>query len=541
MEKILLENMFAEEKRFIESTRELTKQEKNLKCVDGRIIGTGRADYTRGATSYDLVVEGKKFSLIDIPGIEGDESKFEAIIKEALERAHVIFYVNGSGKKIEQATLEKIKKYMHDGTSVYAIFNVHCKAKKERIEGIDKSYSDELELVYKQQKEIVVQTEKELKDFLGKNFKESLLMNGLLAFSAVAFDDTGSSSVIIDVDKNLRNDQLKYLLEYSDDVIRMKSECGINHVIDVINDKVKNFEKTIYEENIKKLKNRLQEMIRKIEELRGEEVKKIKGFISVYNDFQTDCRNAKDDFIQRINHVGYYSVADAFANVRDDLFNMIESDGGKTRTEDIQDYFDCHKNDIIKNIQNGVNRKIQEAQKDYDEAIGEAEKRLINDLNREKNKFEVQLEGINISLNASFGDALKYSLGDLGGLVARTAGLAMSGAALGSVIPGIGTLIGGIAGAILGILSSIWNFFASEATRINRAKEKLQRNLEEQIDIVSEGLSKELKKMNYEDEINKGYEQIYEKAELQKVALKNAEKLLDDVIFDLKLNYKKIM
>ncbi|MCQ2518147.1 MAG: hypothetical protein MJ119_05230, partial [Lachnospiraceae bacterium] len=100
-------------------------------CVDGTIIGTGRSDYTQGSTMYNLTIGDKRFALIDIPGIEGDESAFEAIIKKSLEQAHLIFYVNGSGKKIEKESLLKIKKYMQDGTSVYAVFNTHCKAKKE--------------------------------------------------------------------------------------------------------------------------------------------------------------------------------------------------------------------------------------------------------------------------------------------------------------------------------------------------------------------------------------------------------------------------
>ena len=62
-------------------------------CVDGTIIGTGRSDYTTDSTTYNLIVKDKKFALIDIPGIEGDESAFETIIKRSLERAHIIFYV----------------------------------------------------------------------------------------------------------------------------------------------------------------------------------------------------------------------------------------------------------------------------------------------------------------------------------------------------------------------------------------------------------------------------------------------------------------
>lgn len=183
---------------------------RNLGCVDGAIIGTGRSDYTQGSTMYNLIIGNKKFALIDIPGIEGDESSYEDIIKKSLEQAHMIFYVNGSSKKIEEESLKKIKKYMHDGTSVYAVFNVHCKAKKERIASIDRPYSDELDDAYKKQDEIISQTEGELVSFLGKNFKGSISLNGLLAFCSVAFNNQNKTTIKEENEKYLRGDRFNY-------------------------------------------------------------------------------------------------------------------------------------------------------------------------------------------------------------------------------------------------------------------------------------------------------------------------------------------
>ena len=118
------------EQSFCRTLCRLTEMEHNMGCIDGKIIGTGQADYTKGSTAYTLFVDDNAFALIDIPGIEGDERKYKEIIKASLAKAHVIFYVNGSGKMIEKDSLEKIKAYMHDGTSVYAIFNVHIKGQK---------------------------------------------------------------------------------------------------------------------------------------------------------------------------------------------------------------------------------------------------------------------------------------------------------------------------------------------------------------------------------------------------------------------------
>ena len=528
--------------QFIPSYEHLVLIERNRGCVDGKIIGTGRADYTQGSTVYDLSIGEKKVALIDIPGIEGDESKYEEVIRDALDKAHAIFYVNGSGKKLEQATLEKVKKYMHDGTSVYAVFNVHCKGKKERIPGIDKTFAEELDVTYRKQEEIISQTENEINTFLGKNYKGSLSLNGLLSFCGYAIEPSGRTTIVDEKDKNLRVDQKKYLKEYSGEITKLRDNSHIGLVQDIISDKVENFETYIYNENIKKLKNRLYEMITKIDDLKTSEISKIKGFIKVYNEFESNCYNAKEDFIQTMSHVGFNAASDAFSDVKAELFQMIETDKGKTDFKKIQRYFNSHKDEIISKVQNFLNSKIEQAQRDYEEAIEDARQRLIKDFEREQTKFEIFLSAGTVVLDDTFANALKYNLKSFGGDLFRVGSLAFSGAGIGSLIaPGIGTAIGAVAGVILGVLSSFWNFFASEATRINIAKEKLQCAIDEQIDEVSENIKLEMKKLDFVEKINTSYDQIYNQAEKQKASLEYVERLLNNISMDLKKNYKKVL
>lgn len=51
--------------------------------MHGSIVGDGQSDYTKEAFEYTLNIDGRKVTLIDIPGIEGNEKKFEILIKEA--------------------------------------------------------------------------------------------------------------------------------------------------------------------------------------------------------------------------------------------------------------------------------------------------------------------------------------------------------------------------------------------------------------------------------------------------------------------------
>jgi len=84
---------------------------------------------------------------------------------------------------------------------------------EERIPGIDKEYSEELDDAYRKQSEIIRQTEDELISFLGKNYKGSISMNGLLAFCAMAFGNEGRTSIKEEKEKNLRRDQGKFVKE----------------------------------------------------------------------------------------------------------------------------------------------------------------------------------------------------------------------------------------------------------------------------------------------------------------------------------------
>ena len=498
--------LLEQEERIISRFGALLNMEVNKGCVDGTIIGTGRSDYTQGSTTYDLIVNNKTFALVDIPGIEGDERRFETIIKDSLDTAHTIFYVNGSGKKIEKATLEKIKKYMRDGTSVYAVFNVHCKAKKERIPEIDQSFSQELASAYMKQAEIIHQTESELKSFLGQNYKGSISLNGLLSFCGLAITNNRKTTIVDEKDKNLRTDQEKYLKEYSFDVDAMVKDGRIGTIVDTIKEKVDHFESYIYDENIKKLKSRLQLMCDKVEGLEKAEKIKIISFKNLYDEFESNCYNAKEDFIQTICHVGFNAASDAFADVKADLFQMVETQKGKTKDKDIQGYFDKHKDKIINDIQNNINTRISQAITDYDISINDARERLLKDFEREQIKFVISLPNNKLPLNNTLSDAFKYSWKTFKKDAFRAGSLAFSGGSIGSLFcPGIGTAIGAFAGAILGVLSSIWNWFASEESKINKAKSKINQAIEEQIEEVEKNIKEEMIRLDYESKIEESY------------------------------------
>ncbi len=536
-----LERLCQAEIKLLKSQSDFLAIERNFGCVDGDIIGTGQADFTQDATYYNFRLKDKVFTLIDIPGIEGNEVKYKEIIRNSLEKTHVIFYVNGSGKKIEKDSLEKIRDYMHDGTSVYAIFNIHCKAKLERLEGIDKTYTEELMDAYtnKDITKVISNTEDELKSFLGDNFLGSIILNGLQSFCSCAYKNN-KSTIIDNQEKNLNNDQNKYLKEYKGDIALMKTQSQITEVSKVIEDKIDKFDEYIYQENIKKLRNRLSEASARIKTLKEQESKKIKEFDNYYIDFESRCTDAKETFLLELNHIGQNAVEDAYEPIRAELFEMIENDKGKTESESIKNYFEKNKDRITDSIQDKVNKNFERAQNEYRESLQDAQNRLKKDFERSLTKFEVSMNAQGLTLDTSFLTALKYDAKDFGKHAFSVGSLIVSGAFVGNLAGPIGALVGGIIGGIVGILFSIWNTFASTQTKINRAKSKLDSTLNDQIYELSTMLKTEIKRLNVEDKILEVHNQIIESIEIQRKGLKKVDKLLCDISISLEKKIKTL-
>lgn len=546
--KTVVNDFIDTEESFFLSLSNINSVESRLCCIDGKIIGTGRPDYTQSSTEYSLFVDNNEFLLIDIPGIEGDEGKFKEIIKASLMKSHVIFYVNGSGKKAEKDTLEKIKNYMHNDTSVYAIFNVHCvvqnihcRPPEERIEGIDKSYQEELQDAYQKQiNEIVPQTEKELKSFLGDNFKGSVCVNGLLSFCSMSIVDDNISTIVEDEDKNLRAIQGKFLKAYSNDLELMRSDSSISKVQDIITDKIAHYDEYILEENLKKLRKRLSDIISDITGLRDKEKKKIKSFIREYDTFENNCEVAKDDFIRTIRRIGRFEVEAAFSDVQEELFADIEMRKGKINSSSIENIFNNHKEKISIDIQNSINNKISSASEEYQAAVKAAEERLLKDLERNQMKFEIAMN----TDKMYYGSSLRKGLGiDVKGLTKgafKIATYTYGGFTIGSFFPGIGNIIGAVVGFLAGVGFAIWEFFASEAKRINKAKARLKHVIDEQIDDITDEVEEIIKEMKLERLIEENHNEIKNSIAGQKKSLHEIERMLDIVVMELSNRHKKI-
>lgn len=451
------------------------------KAVDGTIIGTGESDYTKDFNIYTFQYKGKEVSLLDVPGIEGREQQFEEQIQRGVNKAHIVLYINGTEKKPEAKTVNKIKKYINTDTDVYAVCNIPCKAKKNRLHG---NYESDLQKKYKRAEEdLLEQTDEMLQPVLGNNLKGERCVNGMLAFCGLAYDKKRDYTTIIpDTDnKFLREEQNRYAKDLNHDYDKMLRLSKIDEITEIIETHLD--DKFIVEANKKKLLSKLENLITKLEEqhrtIKEENGKLLDKLTWLENDLDT----AHINFEASVKNIPKTAAANAISFYKEKFYEVIDANKGKINEEQLERVAKANSSRIQKMLSDIIEKRFKEASKHLKDDYRNAQQQLQDDL-RDLIKYQ-KMEAINVNsvdissivneLSYGFKDFLKdiKTIGEM----AFAFGLAGSEAGT-FTIPVIGTIagaiVGAVAGAIAGLILRVYDrLFLSEHERINKAKNKI--------------------------------------------------------------------
>ncbi|HMN12975.1 MAG TPA: hypothetical protein PKD55_11685 [Bellilinea sp.] len=464
------------------------RQKAQVHRVDGLIIGTGEADFTKGNTLYPLNYKGKRFQLIDVPGIEGDESKYAHMVREAIAKAHLVFYVNGTNKKPEKATAQKIRNYLRLGTQVCPLVNVRGNADAYEFEEDRESLKNHGDSTTALQ-----QTEEVLRSVLGsKVMQTGHCVQGLLAFSALAIDaQTGRTTIHSSRSRDLVIQQRNYQKHFTSRK-SMYEFSQIQSVAKVLHDKLSTFREDMIESNKTKVYELLVENLETLKNLYISH----EAFVAKTKPEFDKCREAIKQAQERFEQL----VVTGRKNLWEKLFNSLKEDAdeiveqnfgeNKIISNKIERAFKNRQESLKNALQEQYEKHLADLQKDLQQAM----RRLLEDVSRvEFEKLLSDSENMNINYKTpELGIGLEF--GDYGWMALNIGSYAVAGFGIGSAFPVIGNLIGAIAGAVVGALVSfIKHIFTSKGERIRKAQGQVQEKIDEAWSEARKALQEESK------------------------------------------------
>lgn len=401
------------------------------KKEDGLIVGDGRHDFTKTYEEYHLSIAGHPFTLIDVPGIEGNEAEFKDVIKTALHKAHCVFYVQGHNKKPDRATAEKIKKYLGDWVKVYSIYNV-----RGGVSNYDEEEERETLITPGVLKtESLIQTE--FKTILGDVYAGHVTLQGLLAMSAKASFSSKREDLI--------RGQQKLLKYFGGSANKVLEFSQFKTLTTLVEQKSSNFMSEIIEANKQKLISLAGNIATDIELVMESQKSYLANLESNLRTINREvCNNSMDSALRNITNKTRNTITSAYGELKSEIFDLIDNE-----PSNINQLAEQFQEDVIENLENRIKSIVNDELK----KVRDTANRKIKDLDSVNIKPIQFNQSIDLETEIDFSGALgelDIDLADVLSWTAKTAGTAATGALVGSFIPGIGTLIGAGVGAVVG-------------------------------------------------------------------------------------------
>jgi hypothetical protein len=460
-----------------------------LHRVDGGIIGTGAADFTTGNVCYTLHHrDGTAFQLFDVPGIEGDESKYTGMVRAAVAKAHLVVYVNGTNKKPEKATAEKIRAYLNRGTQVSPVINVRGSADAYEFDEDRVALSEHgnCDAALKQTIDV-------LRGVLGD---EVLLpghcVQGLLGFSSLAMrgsDSTIHPSRIADLFVQQRN----YLKHFAAPEA-MYAFSQLEQIAEVLQAKQSTFKQDIVESNKAKIRELLAENIAALQKMRDDHATFLSKIAPEFDKCHAGIKSALASF-DRLLVTGRTNIWNDFFNevikLADDI--VAENFGENERiSKKISAAFATEQVKVEASLKTHLDEQIHHLQ----EGLAQATQRLVEDVRRVD--FQERMRNVDTKSSMQYQHQpidMDLGLGDWGSIALNIGSYALSGATIGSLVPVLGNVVGAVIGAAVGALISLRGFFTGKDKRIRQAQGQVQEKIEDARARAIAGLKPALKEL----------------------------------------------
>ncbi len=407
-----------------------------VKNNDGMIVGDGRHDFTTKYAEYKFFIDNTEFTLIDVPGIEGNENIVKDKIFEGLSKAHIIFYVHGHDAPPDEKIVQKIKNYIGKGVNVYSVFNIkggtgNYDEPEERVTLLDDRKLKGASLV-----------EETFRNALGDTYQGNICIQALLAMTAYATFNAERKDLIKKQNK---------LLSYFGNAENVLSFSHFKDLVDVVKGKAKNAKSEIIESNAKKLHQQIRQAYRSLSQVvTGTDDKFYEYIVNINIIFSGATDGIKNGCVKVINEKFSWfaaSVCDRIKNGGDNFDDL---------TNNLEDSIDVGFEKVITKEINALKEKIKEENKKFADLFFQ-----ISDFHT---SFNFNVSGTDYDFGDFFFDAFSVF------------GYISAGFGIGSFFPGLGNIIGGIIGGIIGLLTTI---FVGKEARIAKAQNQARTKISE--------------------------------------------------------------
>ncbi len=437
----------------------------------------GGAISLKKTRSYTLKHGNKTFTLLDVPGIEGDEKKVKQQISNATQKAHAIFYVTKKptppqkGEEKKEGTIEKIQKQLDSQTEVWTIFNKPINNPRAFKDGlIDGSEKESLKIL-----------NKEMKNILGKHYMGHQIVSTQMAFYGLA-------SALLPESDFYKNKQKFLDFFKAEEWLLYKSH--FKPLAEFITEELlENSRAKIIQSNCNKAL-KVVEQLQKAIEITIE--KRIDPMIKEAQEHQQEARynldRSTEKFILNLTNSAFYEIDQFKSDLREKMHARIDDDIENKECEEI--------------FENEREQRAEKLRKNTGRHFNECKERFIEEMKKDIEQFEerikdslIMLDRINIDSGFDFSFNIDSGINKIG-LFASIGGLALL---LAAPVLGEFALFGGLVLGAIGIVKSVWSFFDSDYKKsqqrkevdknLNKVCEKIKEEMRNQIESSKKGAS----------------------------------------------------
>lgn len=441
-----------------ENTRLIKEAESLKEFADGQIIGDGRSDFTRDNTSFDFNYNNHEFALIDVPGIEGDESVVRTAIEEAVKKAHAIFYVTRTArppqthegeKGDKKGTLEKMKEHLGAQTEVWTIYN----------HAVNNPRSLKQPLIGQSEKDGLQALDEKLKQELAEKYCQSLIVSARPAY-------LGLTECVIPGSKEA-NEQRKFLERFGERDKILELSGLPNFVEKLSSEIIVDYRNKIKRSNLNKACQTLDSSICDLKALSQkfkEDRKKVRD--EVLNS-QTRIMVLMEQFTGILDSLRG-KILQAFQNeIRASLYNEIDKDiSNDAFKRNLKNEMELQAQKLENKLRNSIELETNKFGEELLNIVKRTSLHLNNIFNERSNSFNLK----NFNLDIKIDNGL-----NLIGLVSSGVSV-VTGIVLLATNP-VGwtvTFVGGVlavVGALIGVTKSVIGFFSSDYRKSQQRKE----------------------------------------------------------------------